>query len=247
MKHHTYLINMDDSPSRLERCATQLQERGVAFTRIPGVDVRKQPELKQQHYSAERNRWHHRSELTDGEIGCTLSHRIAWQQIIDDEIEFGLVLEDDFEIVADLNPVLEVIAGLEFDWHLLKLMEGPVEVVKKRKIKVIQTLDELNLVSYDKPPVCTAAQVVSRAGALKLLEQSTVFFRPIDVDIQWFNLDGLRVHGIKPYPIELSDDHLTSEIDRVGVRKKSSRRRLVKPLNQLRFIARQVRNRLTRQ
>ena len=135
MKHHTYLINMDDSPSRLERCATQLQERGVAFTRIPGVDVRKQPELKQQHYSAERNRWHHRSELTDGEIGCSLSHRIAWQQIIDDEIEFGLVLEDDFEIVADLNPVLEVIAGLEFDWHLLKLMEGPVASSKEKKDK----------------------------------------------------------------------------------------------------------------
>ena len=52
------------------------------------------------------NDWWKR-DVTGGEAGCAISHRLVWQKIIDDNVNVALILEDDFAIVNKLNnPIL---------------------------------------------------------------------------------------------------------------------------------------------
>ena len=67
------------------------------FERVNAIDGSKlkHNELKH-HYDVDLNRRQYHSVLTLGEIGCYLSHRKVWQKIVDEHLDFALVLEDDY-------------------------------------------------------------------------------------------------------------------------------------------------------
>lgn len=226
-----YVINMDESPERLNHCADELSKHGVTFERIQAVDVRKNELLKNKHYSEEKNKWSYYKSLTDGEIGCYLSHRKAWAKIIEDNVDFGLVLEDDFDVAGDIKSLLSCVSEIKSKWHCIKLAEFPI----RRKATSIKQLGQFNLVSYNKPPIRACAQIISKEGAELLLRLTEKIYRPVDVDIQWFVFDGLIVNGITPYTFEPSNK-IESDIDKLGKRKFIKRRMLVKILNNFQYL-----------
>ena len=91
-----YFINLDRSPARREWMESQLTEISANFERIPAVDG---SSLASEEYEAAVN-WEELGPkgLTRGEVGCFLSHRLAWQRIAAASERFGVVLEDDILI-----------------------------------------------------------------------------------------------------------------------------------------------------
>lgn len=91
-----FLINLDKNPGRLARCDVQLKRLGVEYERFPGIYGR---ELSPAEKGRSVNRflwWCHAGRrVTDGEIGCALSHLAIYRKTIADGLQCVCVLEDD--------------------------------------------------------------------------------------------------------------------------------------------------------
>lgn len=90
-----FVISLLRSTERRANVTKQLQEAGLAFEFIDGVDGQAlSPEFIRDNVNQERyNYWH---ELRHpGAIGCALSHRAAYQRMVTDNIPAAVILEDD--------------------------------------------------------------------------------------------------------------------------------------------------------
>ena len=114
MIYKAFVINMPSSYERLDAISGQLKELNFSFETIPGVDLRLEPHLKD-FYSIQDNIKNFYYPLSDGEIGCFLAHKNVWKRIVEDEINYGLVLEDDALVSDDLKNALEVINNLKIE------------------------------------------------------------------------------------------------------------------------------------
>ena len=47
------------------------------------------------------------AELTPGEKGCLLSHRLIWEKVVKENIAYALILEDDIELTPDFKNILD--------------------------------------------------------------------------------------------------------------------------------------------
>ncbi len=208
---------MSSSSDRFNYISQQLEQQNLSFKRIPGVDVKERQDLKNKYYSKVRNKLDYHTPLTDGEIGCYIAHRNAWKAILDDNIDFGLVLEDDAYLKENLKLILDNLHNTKSDWDILKLADLSTSPRKGTNIEKFQKFD---IQSYYKPPTLCIAEVITRKGAKILLNLSNTFGRPVDVDKQWFCFKGLKIKGIKPYPVNCNNQ-FKSEIDSIQNRKYS--------------------------
>ena len=91
-----FVINLDKSVARLERLKAEFERIGLDFERIPAVDGRKLSENQiLKHYSPELNRKKYFVPLSKPEIGLYMSHLKACERIISENLDFGIILEDD--------------------------------------------------------------------------------------------------------------------------------------------------------
>ena len=96
MQFEILVINLARSTSRWESISARLDALGLEYQCVDAVDGKScAPKILEQHYSPEINRktWHR--PLTPGEIGCYLSHIDCWERIVDSQLDFALILEDD--------------------------------------------------------------------------------------------------------------------------------------------------------
>jgi glycosyl transferase family 25 len=193
-----FLINLDASQERLASSSAQLAKQGFEFERISAVYGKSLPEAElHQYYCEQTNNEKFYRKLNAGEIGCYMSHRVTWQKIIEQDLDYALILEDDFELIGDLNEVFEAIEQLNFEWDLIKLSaynsrERPIQFQRQLK-------DQLELVVHTKAMAGTCAQLISKKAAKKLLAYSNSFGRPIDTDIQHIWQTGVPVLSLMPY------------------------------------------------
>lgn len=136
--------------------------------------------------------------LSRTEAACFLSHRKAWQAILDDGLDAGLVIEDDAAIVApEFAAVLgAAVAGLELDEfvrfpHRERNESGPVVRLRGPARFLEPRLPALGMVM----------QLVGREAARKLLDASRTFDRPVDSFVQMHWLHTARVLTVRPIVI----------------------------------------------
>jgi Glycosyltransferase involved in LPS biosynthesis len=237
VKFKTYLINLEKSSDRLKKAQDELDAAGITFERIPAVygpDL--SSEALHERYSSELNQYQYYKNLNAGEIGCFLSHRRAWQQILNDDLDYALVLEDDFAVEPFASDVLQLAGEIKQKWDYIKL----IDTTRRRKSIWEQPLTRGSLIVFDKLPAGTCAQLVSRSGAEKLLRATAKFGRPIDIDLQHWWEKGIDIFGITPYAF-VKQRGFASEIDVIGQRKKERRRALRRFVNQVLFKIRNAR------
>jgi len=119
-------------------------------------------------------------ELSNSEIACFLSHRKAWAAIVEQGLDAGFVIEDDVELTADFPTAFAAAtacltpgtfvrfpfrADRETGEDILSL--GATRVIRPRTIG-------LGMV----------AQLVSRGAAIRLLQATEMFDRPVDTTVQ---------------------------------------------------------------
>ncbi len=105
-----FVISLVRSTERRANVTKQLQDAGLAFEFIDGVDGRAlTPEFIETNVNQERyNYWH---ELRHpGAIGCALSHRAAYERMVAENIPAAAILEDDIILSPHFARIL---AGLE--------------------------------------------------------------------------------------------------------------------------------------
>ncbi|WP_395339084.1 glycosyltransferase family 25 protein [Ningiella sp. W23] len=226
-----FVINLDGSDERLTNVEGQLAKQNLNFERISAVDGRKLDEASlHTHYCPKTNRKAYYKALTPGEIGCYLSHRKAWQHMVDNQIPHAIILEDDFILENSLGDLQRLVNG-QPDFDYVKLSDHPS---RPRKTQTIDAIGDSQLIRFEKVPARTCAQLVSLRGAEKLLKHSERFGRPIDIDLQFWWEKNIEILGFKPFPFSPAPD-VKSDITAVQSRSSVKKHRVRRIKQQLAF------------
>jgi len=105
MKFKTFVINMKRSPERLAFMSDQLNRLGIPFSVQEGIDGNTYDfgALYDDALARKKNG----VPLTAGEKGCLLSHRLIWEKIIAEDLDYALIFEDDIELAANFKGALD--------------------------------------------------------------------------------------------------------------------------------------------
>lgn len=133
--------------------------------------------------------------LSNGEIGCFLSHRLAWQAIADGTPAGGLVVEDDIEIdMARLPAALDLVQRFASPRDIVRFPNK----FRSRPGKVVASQDGLEIVRENSPGLNMMMQWIGRDAARELLARTETFDRPVDVFIQMRWLHKIPVFALRP-------------------------------------------------
>lgn len=213
MNFKIFVINLDSSTERLANMKAQCEQLNLQFERVSAVRGSElSQQKKEQCYSLAENKKQYYKVLSDAEIGCSLSHISCWQKMVDDNLDFALILEDDAILEKSIIEYIDAIKTFSIDsWDYIKLSHGS-------KIKPIQqsmSLDNgLTLNTCLKLPSTSTGQFISFNGAQKLLKHAFPICRPIDTDLQyWYEKDIVPLVAI-PFPVLNGD--FGSEINTIS-------------------------------
>lgn len=223
------LINLGRSKERLTACRDQLSQQKVEFVRIDAVDgahlaSTDLSDLKAPIFSG------YYKELSSGEIGCYLSHRKCWQFICDRQLDYGVILEDDFILQNDFSKINDYLTAIDVNWDCIKLTEYPE---KRKSVDSLACLDK-TLVRYNKIPSRTCAYAITQTGAQKMLAHSEKISRPVDIDFQYWWEKDILVYGLKPYMVSINHNQ-SSTIDAIKKRKAIKKSVVKQLLHMLKF------------
>lgn len=202
MKIEAFIIHLQRATSRLGQVEELLRHLPVSSHILKAVDGQS---LSANQIAAVYWRNLHKPyypfELRLGEIACFLSHRNAWQEIVDRGLDAALILEDDVDLVPG-------VFDAAFNLAVAKVTGDPAYIqFGLRSLKgSVQTLacdGDVSIVRPEIIPLRTTAQLVTREAAKILLQHTSVFDRPIDVFLQLHWLSG--IHPVTVVPSGLID------------------------------------------
>ncbi|MBX8827395.1 glycosyltransferase family 25 protein [Ochrobactrum sp. SFR4] len=132
--------------------------------------------------------------LRKSEIACFLSHRKAWQSIVDQKLLAGFILEDDITLTSDFPEVFRIaldylIPGGFIRFPIRDDRESGPEIFNNGNARIIVP--------------CTIglrmmAQLVSYEAAERLLAVTRTFDRPVDTTVQMKWVTKLQPYSIFP-------------------------------------------------
>lgn len=199
-----YVINLDRSPDRLKAVTENLRKQGLTFERIQAIDggALTRPERR------DNTTFFCANFCTDGQVGCGMSHIKAWRRLIEDGNEFALIMEDDAKLVDNFKMRLGKMwneVPKDFDIVYAGCFVGCSpsgndgilsHIFAGRNGKDWKKISEH--VFVPKFALGLHCYIVSRAGALKLLELSEgKVSGHIDFQIQVF-ADKLNMYALHP-------------------------------------------------
>jgi glycosyl transferase, family 25 len=206
---HALYINLDGDEHRRRLISEQLKRAGIAGDRIGAIDGRKQlpPSVAGffAHVTLGRE-----PLLSPGAIGCYASHLKTWQQIAGGPDVPVLVLEDDAILDAGIAPIIkDVLEALPPEWDMVHLSQAP-----RHAFRPLEPLAcGRTLLRYSRIPFGAAGYLMSRRGAVKMLNPAVLRYWAVDLDTRRPWVFGMDVYGVNPPPI-WQDRRLSSTIGR---------------------------------
>jgi glycosyl transferase, family 25 len=171
----SYLINLDRSPERLQFFTGQAARSGFAFERIAAVDGRQMSDAERARVVSPQYEF---QPLNPGEIAVFMSHRVAWQRLLDSGEARAAVFEDDVVLSARSGVLLQALGQADWTADLVKL-----ETTDRRVVLQAPTvhLDGHAVLR----PLCSwhggaAGYVIRREAAARLLQATWPLADPVD-------------------------------------------------------------------
>lgn len=197
----TIVINMKKDKERLDYIKKQCQKANIKFERFNGIDGTKLNinELKKNkvieiHKNSFFNHNKQGRNSLKGSIGCALTHKKIWGQIINLENKNTLIFEDDVIIPKNfLKKFNSYSKQIPNDWDIIFL--GGVRIfgkqITKNIIKAVSTPDNImsNCGLY--------AYIVNKNSAQKLINKCNPINNYIDIQINR-HYNTLNAYYIQP-------------------------------------------------
>jgi glycosyl transferase family 25 len=193
-----FILHLERATSRGPNVRSLSESLPIESEVLAAVDgARLSAEEAEQAYARRRFRPTYPFPLTRTEVGVFLSHRAAWRRIVDDDLDFAFIFEDDAQIDPPLFAALVEFVTLERPaWDYVLLPAQPI-----RKGTPIARHGGLALMRPDAPPLRAIAQIVSRDAAKRLLDRTLPFDRPIDTLMQMPWVTGQPILVASPSPV----------------------------------------------
>ena len=236
LKYKIFVINLDRSPDRLATMQSQLDAIGAPFERIAAIDGHKLTDATVEEVSPAHvvSKTYHRA-LSKAEVACSLSHRSAWQRILDEDLDFGVVLEDDLTLLDNFPDVLDLLSSLPPEgWDFIKLF--PLRRGGDKNIAQRFEYRDHAFVTYHRFPLGFQGQAISRHGAESMLGNLPYVTEPADSQLKSWWQAGVCPFGLVPYCIS-TDIGGASDINPGGALEKMQQNRYVKAVNKIKRSA----------
>lgn len=186
----TYIISLKNAHERRRYISHQASSSGIDFEIIDAVNGKEITENMLQILAKDYS-----YAITPGEIGCTLSHLIAYKQLLVSGNEFALILEDDVLIPENLADTLHSLKkNMTKDKPCVYLL-SKVNHYNSKKLSAVSNTASIHEV-YN--AAFSHAYIINRKAAQKLLEN---LFPVWCVADQWttFREFGLvQLYGVIP-------------------------------------------------
>lgn len=188
------------------------------------------------------------SFITFGEIGCALSHLKIYQKMINEDIKYALILEDDAlcsdEFLKYLNQI-EQFLKTKKDYELVCVMYKMDEYFKNLTIKIS---DNINIYKFAKG-TGTYGYIITKKAAKKLIKINTPLILEADCWVQFFKMDKLKIYCLDKNIIETSDPFgINSSIEQrdvLGKQKSKARKKRLRKFGGIKYLINGLYYRLT--
>jgi len=196
MNYRAFVISLERATERFAHAGTLAAQLPLPTEILPAVDgSAARPDEIEAVYHRGLHRPTYPFELKTGEIGCFLSHRTAWKQIVERNLSAALVLEDDVCIDRDLlNRAVDFASTNCPRGAYVQLPVRPLPSNARR----LCCGDRCRIVCPRVTPLRTSGQWVTRGAAEKLLAITQAFDRPVDSMLQMYWITGVRLLAIAP-------------------------------------------------
>lgn len=208
-----YIINLEQDSIKKETIQQECLKVGLTpiFTKaVYGADLL-QSEIDRVYDKKAAIKYFNR-ELTKGEIGTVLSHLHIYNEIVENNLSYALILEDDVILSEDLKQILSSVTKLPRDWEVVLLGH---HTGRSRKIDTLASVwhqqsinDNYKCIRFAESPFGAYGYLITKTGAKKLLKQFTIIDRPLD---HW-NDDIVNLYGVIPSMINVNDDSSTDSL-----------------------------------
>ena len=197
------IINLDsrnDLWNNLQEFREKWSKQGKTLKRMPGVDYKNKKHVLndfiiQGRINLSGNGF--RNSLTPflGELGCYMGHYDSWKYVVDNHLDYCLILEDGIKWVRDDFQNLAINNGIDTD------------------LDIVYVNEEMNMNNH-KQFIGYGLQgyIVSQKGAQALLQHCNTLSAPIDLQIRHLCNTGTIKANIIDKPFVKRDNNRISSI-----------------------------------
>ena len=201
-----FVINLERDTLRREHMVEQLHRLGIKAEFVPAVDGRTLSPSERAAYDRNKALRIYGVEMMDSEIGCYLSHFRLYERMVDEDIGFALVLEDDVEIGPELLSLLsDLIADPCPEWLVVRLESMRSRVIEPSSPKFlgqcVKQLQAGDLYKLGTHTLGLGGYFIRKEGAQRMLDYGRRIFMPIDQTMDRFWENGILPYIIRPIPI----------------------------------------------
>lgn len=196
MKTSAFVISLERSALRFKNAHALLDQLPLSAEVLPAVDGKQLSEnQKSECYQPSLHQPYYPFTLNAGEIGCFLSHRKAWSEIVSRKLDAAFIVEDDLRVDQDqLCRAIDAISKSKQDFGMVQFPVRPLP----RDVTTIEDRNGCRIVLPRVTPLRTSAQWVSLDAAKRLLKATEQFDRPVDTFLQMRWITGVPLHAISP-------------------------------------------------
>lgn len=186
-----YVINLDRSVDRWGALSHQASIFGLPTMRVSGVDGTKTSPDQRIDCDMPAFECNNGRTMLSGEYGCYRSHLKALSVFLESNEPFGVIVEDDLELAADL--LVRARAAIEAvpDADIVKLFNH--RVVGFRRVATSVAGDEIGRAAHG-PLGSSACYIVTRRGAERLIQGIRIMEYPLDIAIERGWANGAQIY-----------------------------------------------------
>jgi glycosyl transferase family 25 len=208
-----YVINLDRSSERLVHLSNALSGTTVDVVRVAAVDGDRLAELDFRHWQSLAKVW---APLTRGQVACFLSHRKAWEIIIEQGEPWAFICEDDIHIAGDFGNFFADYSWIPEDSDVVKAETMSLQIEMSAVLVKYAFGHQLRILKSEH--FGSAGYFLSREAAKRLIELTSDHCEPVDCIL--FSPRGpvaslLTVYQLDP-AICIQDFHLAREGKGIG-------------------------------
>ena len=188
------VISLKRSEARREEFIAQLKQSSLDWEILDAVDGLQLQSTPLEYHEDKVTRLLG-FPLSASEIGCFLSHRLAWARCAEKERP-TLILEDDFTLAPHFYESLSTVLANDVDWDILRL-----QGLSQTPDETLIDHPNFRIAKNQGDPLGATAYVLKPHAARRLIKCSKDIFEPLDHFLEHHKKHKLNVIAIKPYPV----------------------------------------------
>lgn len=172
-----YVISLKTASDRREHIEKEFAQQCIKFNFFDALT----PDLARP--LAEKMQLNIQDEfLSSGELACFMSHVALWQKMLDENISYMAIFEDDIYLGKNVKAFLTDNSWIDSNWHLIKIEEFTNKVALGQKVKMFDGEPKRALFELKSKNLGTAGYILSLHGAKQLISYIQALDKLIALD-----------------------------------------------------------------